>query len=378
VSASPVDARLQGIMQALAPRDDFTDLPILLPASMVLELAGESLRPRLFFVTGPDGSELCLRPDLTIPAVVHYIDTAETDNARQAIACKGPVFRAPREGENRPPEFVQIGLERFGDGDVIAADTAVFCAAWRACQAGTSKPLHVRFCDGGLMPHVLANADLDPVWHQALSEHTSHSRAFLAVLAQASGKIAPRALAVFDRDLVEMTLEDATQKVAQIIDRKQLSLTGARTAQDVARHLILRAQRALAPPLSATISNMLDALARFQHQGSRDASMRHVVDLGAKIGVDLTGWRDTWLSRFAAIEAEAPTALAQCRLDALGEEAFDYYDGMAFDIAVVQDFARPVATGGRYDRLVGELSLGSRQARAVGCVIRPDRFGELA
>jgi histidyl-tRNA synthetase len=74
------------------------------------------------------------------------------------------------------------------------------------------------------------------------------------------------------------------------------------------------------------------------------------------------------------METEAPGILAQARFDGLGEEAFDYYDGMVFDIATTDDFSRPVATGGRYDLLVGEVSRGRRNTRAIGCVIRPDRF----
>jgi ATP phosphoribosyltransferase regulatory subunit len=361
-------SRLTRIEQALAPSSDFVDLPTLLPASMVLELAGEGLRPRLFFATAPDGSELCLRPDLTIPAAVRYIETAKADNKPLTLACKGPVFRAPHDGGDRPPEFIQIGLERFGEDDVYASDVAVFLAAWEACCAGQSGSLNVRFCDGGLMPLVLSKANLDPVWHQALSEQTSHSRAFLQVLAQASGKVPVRALSPLERD-------EATRRVEDSIAESDLSLAATRTAQDVARHLTLRARRTLASPLPAIVADTLDALARFQHQGSLDVSLKGIAALGQQIGVDLSPWCADWQTRFAAIKAAAPDALKHSQFDALGEEAFDYYDGMAFDIARTQDFSRPLATGGRYDRLVGELSGGSRQARAVGCVVRPDRLG---
>jgi ATP phosphoribosyltransferase regulatory subunit len=366
VSTGEFGSRLTRIEQALAPSSDFVDLPTLLPASVVLELAGEGLRPRLFFATSPDGSELCLRPDLTIPAVVRYIEMARADNSPLTFACKGPVFRAPRAGEDRPPEFIQIGLERFGEDDVLASDVAVFLAAWEACCAGQSGSLNVRFCDGGLMPLVLSKADLDPVWHQALSEQTSHSRAFLQVLAQAAGKVPVRALTPLERDVVDMSLDEATRRVEDSIAESDLSLAATRT---------LRARRTLASPLPAIAADTLDALARFQHQGSLDSSLKGIAALGQQIGVDLSPWCVDWQTRFAAIKAAAPDALKHSQFDALGEEAFDYYDGMAFDIARSHDFSRPLATGGRYDRLVGELSGGSRQARAVGCVVRPDRLG---
>jgi ATP phosphoribosyltransferase regulatory subunit len=55
---------------------------------------------------------------------------------------------------------------------------------------------------------------------------------------------------------------------------------------------------------------------------------------------------------------------------ALGH-AFDYYDGLYFEIrsAALGD-DRPVASGGRYDALPARLGAPAPY-RAVGCVVRP-------
>jgi ATP phosphoribosyltransferase regulatory subunit len=352
----------------------FVDLPTLLPASLVLELAGEGLRPRLFFATAPDGSELCLRPDLTIPAATQYVADSTYDNDPFAWACKGKVFRAPRDGETRAPEFVQIGLERFGDPDVVATDVTIFLAAWTACIATDSGPLQVRLCDGGLLPAIIAGADMPEVWRTALLEQTAHSRAFLAILAQASGKGSARTMTALEQDLADMPFDAARARVAAAIATGDLSLAATRTLDDLTIRLQTRAQRTLAPHLPASIAQTLHELATFKQVSTTMATLDHVVDLAARIGVDLADWRTDWHRRLAAIQADAPDAITNGRFDALGEEAFDYYDGMAFDIATSDDFRSPVATGGRYDRLVGEISGGTRHARAIGCVIRPDRF----
>jgi ATP phosphoribosyltransferase regulatory subunit len=353
----------------------FVDLPMLLPASLVLELAGEGLRPRLFFANAPDGSELCLRADLTIPAALHYVARSEYDNDPFAWACKGPVFRAPRGGEDRPPEFVQIGLERFGDTDIVSTDVTIFLAAWDACKAAEVSPLFVRFCDGGLMPKIIADADLPGVWREALAEQAPNPRAFLAILAQASSQTQARDLSDLERRLVDLPFEDALIQVEQALARGDLTLVGERTLNDVTARLMTRARRTLAKPLEREIAQTLYDLATFTDRGTNNDTLDHVCNLALKLNVDLSAWRQDWQARFDAIKAGAPESFTQCRFDALGEEAFDYYDGMAFDIATSPNFERPVATGGRYDRLIGEISGGSRQARAIGCVVRPDRFG---
>jgi ATP phosphoribosyltransferase regulatory subunit len=368
---NPIDAASDAL---IGQGGAYVDLPMLLPASLVLELAGEGLRPRLFFANAPDGSELCLRADLTIPAALHYVGCAEYDNDPFAWACKGPVFRAPRDGEDRPPEFVQIGLERFGDPDIVTTDVTIFLAAWKACKAARVNPLFVRFCDGGLMPKIIAEADLPEVWRAALAEQADNPRAFLAVLGQASGQTPTRAISTLERKLVDLAWDAAVNLVEQAILDGDLSLVGERTLQDVTARLLTRARRTLAKPLDSAFAQTLFDLATFTDRGTHIDTLDHVCNLAENLQVDLSAWRQDWQARIDAIQAVEPEALAQCRFDALGEEAFDYYDGMAFDIATSANFDRPVATGGRYDRLIGEISGGSRQARAIGCVVRPDRF----
>jgi ATP phosphoribosyltransferase regulatory subunit len=237
------------------------------------------------------------------------------------------------------------------------------------------SPLFTRFCDGGLLPAIIAAAELPEIWRSALTEHLGHSRAFLNILDQASAKTIPRTITQLERELVALSPDAATIRVEQALNDGDLTLAGGRTLEDISRRLVVRAQRALAPPIPSATAEGLAALARFSQVTSMTDCLDHVVTLAARLGVDLNMWRSDWLARLAAIKADAPDALANARFEALAEEAFDYYDGMAFDIATSDDFIRPVATGGRYDRLVGEISGGTRHARAIGCVIRPDRFG---
>src|SRR6202012_2885601 len=49
------------------------DPPVLQPAEPFLDLSGEDIRRRMFLTADPDGRELCLRPDLTIPVSREYL-----------------------------------------------------------------------------------------------------------------------------------------------------------------------------------------------------------------------------------------------------------------------------------------------------------------
>src|SRR6266567_4949862 len=91
---------------------------ILQPAEPFLDLSGEDIRKRMYLTVDPQGHELCLRPDLTIPVSRDYL--ASPQAGRPAGFCYlGPVFR---HRESEPSEFLQAGIESFGRTDIAAAD----------------------------------------------------------------------------------------------------------------------------------------------------------------------------------------------------------------------------------------------------------------
>src|SRR5947207_14862933 len=91
---------------------------ILQPAEPFLDLSGEDIRRRMFLTTDPEGQELCLRPDLTIPVSRDYLASPEAGEAL-GFCYLAPVFRHRADG---PAEFLQGGLESFGRRDTAAAD----------------------------------------------------------------------------------------------------------------------------------------------------------------------------------------------------------------------------------------------------------------
>src|SRR5579863_2502434 len=94
------------------------DPPVLQPAEPFLDLSGEDIRRRMFLTADPDGRELCLRPDLTIPVSRAYLQSPAAGKAA-GYCYLGAVFRH-REGA--AAEFLQAGIESFGRADKAAAD----------------------------------------------------------------------------------------------------------------------------------------------------------------------------------------------------------------------------------------------------------------
>src|SRR6204780_2185927 len=138
--------------------------PVLQPAEPFLDLSGEDIRRRMFLTTDPDGRELCLRPDLTIPVSRDYL--ASSSAGKPAGFCYlGTVFRH-REG--LASEFLQAGIESFARADKAAADAEMLALGLEATtQYGVTAPV-VRIGDVGLFSAFVAALDLAPAWKRRL------------------------------------------------------------------------------------------------------------------------------------------------------------------------------------------------------------------
>src|SRR5690348_9461320 len=137
---------------------------ILQPAEPFLDLSGEDIRRRMFLTTDPQGGEMCLRPDLTIPVSRAYLQSAAAGKAA-SFCYLGAVFRH-RPGASS--EFVQVGIESFGRQDKAAADAEMLALGLEAtAQYGMSTP-EIRVGDVGLFSAFVAALDLAPAWKRRL------------------------------------------------------------------------------------------------------------------------------------------------------------------------------------------------------------------
>ena len=137
---------------------------ILQPAEPFLDLSGEELRQRIFLTTDPEGRELCLRPDLTIPVSRDYLASARAGEAA-GYCYLGPVFR--HRGDD-PTEFLQAGIEAFGRRDTAAADAEMLALGLEAtAHFGVGSP-EIRIGDVGLFAALIAALDLAPAWKRRL------------------------------------------------------------------------------------------------------------------------------------------------------------------------------------------------------------------
>ena len=342
---------------------------ILQPAEPFLDLSGEDIRRRMFLIADAANTELCLRPDLTIPVACDYLASAAA--GKPAKYCYlGPVFR---DLGARSAELMQAGIESFGRTDTAAADAETIALALEAtARYGLNAP-DIRMGDVALFAGLIESLDLAPAWQRRLIKDFNRQTTLahdLERLALGSGahpeyhgvlsalaNSDPAAAHAFVTDLLSIAgiTTVGGRSVGEIADRflEQAALGAAALPRET-RMLIERFLSIAGDPASAATS--LRALAR-------DA------------GVALERVLDAFEERNALL-AKRGLALASVKFATAFGRGFDYYTGVVFELHDPAGRADgQLVAGGRYDGLLARL--GNIALPAVGFAISIERLAAL-
>lgn len=346
------------------------------PARYFLDVIGESLRARTYVFTDPDGDELCLRPDLTVPTCRLHLE--RDSNARQpAKYCyNGAAFRFQPQGGNstHPREFRQAGIENFGDAGREAADAETVALILAALRSAGLKGEQLRIGDLGLFRALLKSVAMPERWRQLLMHRFWRPDAFRAELKRlVSG--ASAALDPQRRDFIatlDETDRDAAQaQVAAYLDAKGIELTGSRSLAEITENLLWLAADAKAAPLPAATAELIETYVAVRGPAREAAdTLRKLAD---RAGPDMVRAVDVYGERLKLLAATG-VDLKHTEFSAEFGRNLEYYTGFVFEVLLPRlGPASPVAGGGRYDRLLRQVG-APREVPAVGAAIHTERL----
>jgi ATP phosphoribosyltransferase regulatory subunit len=360
-------------LRAEAARRGYTAIEpaILQPLEPFLDLSGEDIRARLLLATDPAGREFCLRPDFTIPVSLHHIATADlSEPTRYAYA--GPVFRH-RIGGTEPDEFLQAGVESFGDDSPLARDAEI---VGEGIEAASRL---------GLMTPALKLGD--PTLFLAAAEALAVPAPAMRRLRGAFGRAGGVARALADDaseglrsaeadQFSEMPAEAVRALVSRMADMAGIAPVGGRSVDEIAERIVERAQgveAAAIAPEARDILTMLSAVA-----GPPGEALDQIGAIAKDAGIILDDALDTLSDRTDMIRNALRDVLpgqapAVSFVASFGRQ-LDYYSGFVFEVTDAKTAnGEPLVGGGRYDFLLE--ALGAHQAvLAVGYSVWVDRI----
>lgn len=342
------------------------DIGLLQPADPILNAAGEDIRRRIFMTADQRGEALCLRPEFTIPVCLAHLQGGK-DKKRYGYA--GKVFR---QRADEPAEFLQAGIEDIGAKNLIAADARCLKESIELLRELGKGRLAVTMGDQAIFEAVLKSLGLPKAWRERLGRAFGDEARIAADLDRLCG-VTPGVMEGLDKKLAEaVAARDRDAVVAHIEGRMEkagLSAQAGRTADEIATRLMEKAKLA-ATRLSQEQRDILEAFLKLDL--TLDKANTKLWSFVRRTHIPLGEPLEAFHKRAAAI-AKLGLEDVSIRYKAGFGRQLDYYTGFVFEVrSHGQPQSRPLAGGGRYDRLLTVLNKKA-SAPAIGFAVYVDR-----
>lgn len=331
---------------------------ILQPADIFLDRSGEEIRARSFVFTDPSGAELCLRPDLTVPACRYHLTHADKADQESRYCYWGPAFRFDPE-TGKADEFDQAGLEWFAATDAQDSEAQVLALAVEAIEAAGVKDFTIRIGDLGLFSSLLDSIAMPARWHRRLAHQFWRPKAFQELLLQLTGT-KTRARTGLSPLIDALGDGDAESFVEETLAREKLPLVGGRSIAEIAGRLSEKAKDRKSTPLSEADAKRIDAYLAIS--GTPESCAEQI----AKLGLDVTDF-----NRRLQLLQQRGIAPSRLHFSAVFGRSLEYYTGLVFQIEIAD--GTQLAGGGRYDKLLEDIG-SPVPVPAVGLAVHTEKL----
>ncbi|MEM9145222.1 MAG: ATP phosphoribosyltransferase regulatory subunit [Pseudomonadota bacterium] len=338
--------------------------PHLLDADLLLDLYGEDIRTRAFLFPEPVRSgELCLRPDFTLPVALSHAQFGWQRAASYAYA--GPVFRLQDMAETRPIEYLQVGIERYGEADRARADAAVLALMLEGLDALGLEERRIMTGDPSVVFSLLDALPLAPDRRTALRRHFWRPNRFRALIERFSLAPTPPG----DQRAALLEAAEVGAPAVEAMAAQGRELVGLRGLDEIAARAGALAATSGAPPMPGEEADLIGAV--LDVRGGAGEVLAQLRDTTTAAGVNIGPALEAFERRLDALNCVGIDA-EMLPFDVRFGRAMEYYDGFVFEITADGEAELPpLAGGGRYDSMTRRL--GAPEAvPAVGAMIRPE------
>lgn len=335
------------------------DPPILQPADVFLDLSGESIRRRLYLTTDAEGTELCLRPDLTIPVAREVL--AQRKALPASVSYLGPVFRFRGEGTG---EFRQAGVESFGRADTEAVDAEILSLGLETCAIYNLPAPQIRLGDVGLFAALLNALPLAPAWRRRLLKDFGQGQLDADLLRLSTERATNGAgHAGVLNALAGSNPDGARALVTDLLSIAGITTVGGRTVAEIAERFLEQSALDAGNGLPAETRLFLSRYLAIA--GDPDEASDRIRTLTRESGLNIDPALDAF-DRRSGFFTTRGISLPDVSFSTAFGRPLDYYSGMVFELHDPAGRVNgPLVAGGRYDPLMSRLG-AAQPIPAVG------------
>jgi len=326
----------------------FINLPSVIEANHIVQRSGENFRKFIFSFIDQNGSELCLRPDLTIVSCLRYLEN--NLKGKEKIFYSGQAYR---KSQNKKDSIIrnQIGFEIIGSKNEKNDDKEIINTSLKSLQ-------NLRYTSGTLtignieiFNLLISKLDIPKRWKLRLSRHFWRENYFNDLLKrlETNSDVDPTIVEVDKRRYLKMLKDDQSKIVA------------GRSIKEI----LIRFDHKIKDPRRTNkgknVSKIIKDFLRIKCPINKAASELNKFFKKYKINLTVD-------QRYFPLSQNKVSKLNVIFSASFGRQ-LEYYTGMVFRIDIKSNLKnKNVINGGRYDHLISDL--GSKQeVPAVGAAL---------
>ena len=212
----------------------YIDLPSVIEADHIVQRSGENFRKFIFSFIDQNGSELCLRPDLTIASCLRYLEN--NLKGKEKIFYSGQAYR---KSQNKKDSIIrnQIGFEILGSKDEKNDDKEIIATSLKSLQNLKYSSGTLTIGNVEIFKLLISKLEIPARWKLRLLRHFWRDEYFNDLLKrlETNADIDPTVVAVDKKKYLDLLKQDPTTMIAgrsigEILKRFDTKIKDPRTA----------------------------------------------------------------------------------------------------------------------------------------------------
>jgi len=326
----------------------YIELDSVIEANHIVQRSGENFKKFIFSFIDHNGSELCLRPDLTIASCLRYLEN--NLKGKEKIFYSGEAYR---KSQNRKDSIIrnQIGFEILGSKNEKKDDKEIINTAIKSLSnfpysSGTLKIGNVE-----IFNLLIAKLDIPKRWKLRLVRHFWREKYFNDLLKRLET----------NSDVDPTIVEVDKRRYQQMLKEKQQRLIAGRTVGEILNRFNNKIKDPRRTSGGKKVSKIIKDFLKINCQVNLAAEKLNTFFKKNKINLSVEqNYFPISQNRLLKLKVEFSASFGR---------QLEYYTGMVFKIDIREKNKNiNICNGGRYDKLI--FNLGSnKQVPAVGAAL---------
>ena len=326
----------------------YIELDSVIEANHIVQRSGENFKKFIFSFIDHNGSELCLRPDLTIASCLRYLEN--NLKGKEKIFYSGEAYR---KSPNRKDSIIrnQIGFEILGSKNEKKDDKEIINTAIKSLSnfpysSGTLKIGNVE-----IFNLLIAKLDIPKRWKLRLLRHFWREKYFNDLLKRLET----------NSDVDPTIVEVDKRRYQQMLKEKQQRLIAGRSIGEILNRFNNKIKDPRRTSGGKKVSKIIKDFLKINCQVNQAAEKLNTFFKKNKINLSVEqNYFPISQNRLLKLKVEFSASFGR---------QLEYYTGMVFKIDIREKNKNiNIVNGGRYDKLI--FNLGSnKQVPAVGAAL---------